>query len=176
MIGSFGSEGKTATAPELSRLREQDTAEHDREQWHTEANVQRAFVEALKGRGWTIRSVSNTAKRERGIDVIADRDLQTLGAEVKGYPSLGYADPKRAGEKKKATPRGQAWSWYAKAVLAAMTLRSTEPGWASVIVLPMTPRYLELFAATRDSLDAARIEVWWIQPDGGLAEEVRLNW
>lgn len=176
MIRRLGAERETVRGSELFRLQERDIAEHDREQWHTEADVQRAFVEALKGRGWTIRSVSNTVKRERGIDVIADRGPQTLGAEVKGYPSLGYADPKRAGEKKKASPRGQAWNWYAKAVLAAMTLRSAEPEWVSVIILPMIPRYLELYATTRGSLDAARIELWWIQPNGELAEEVPINY
>jgi Holliday junction resolvase-like predicted endonuclease len=145
-----------------------DSRPQDPEQWHTEVNVQKALVAALVDQGWQILAVRNTAKREPGIDVIAERDGQTLGAEVKGYPGRGYADPKRAGEKKKATPRGQAWNWYAKAVLAAMTLRSAEPEWANVIVLPVIPRYLELHAETKGSLDAAQIEVWWIQPSGEL--------
>ncbi|UKA56775.1 hypothetical protein LFT45_23150 (plasmid) [Arthrobacter sp. FW305-BF8] len=139
--------------------------------WHTEANVQKALVSALVNRGWRIQSAKNTALRESGIDVIADFDGQILGAEVKGYPTVGYADPRRAGEKKKANPRGQAGNWYAKAILAAMKLRCAEPEWVSVIVLPMVPRYLELYAQTKGSLDAAQIEVWWIERSGVLVKE-----
>lgn len=77
------------------------------EQWHTETNVQEAFVNALVDRGWRILSVKNTASREGGVDVIADRAGQKVGAEVKGYPTVGYADPKRAGEKRRRSHRGR---------------------------------------------------------------------
>ncbi|WP_248761343.1 hypothetical protein [Pseudarthrobacter sp. SSS035] len=139
------------------------------EQWHLEASVQNAFVSALVERGWRILSAKNTASREGGVDVIADLDGQKLGAEVKGYPTVGYADPRRAGEKKKANPREQAGNWYAKAILAAMKLRGAEPGWASIIVLPRIPRYVELYSQTKGSLDRAEIEVWWIERSGDLA-------
>lgn len=144
---------------------------YDPEQWHTEANVQKALVATLVDRGWQILSVKNTALRERGVDVIAERDGKMMGAEVKGYPTVGYADPKRAGEKKKAKPPGQAGNWYAKAILAAMKLRSAEPDWLSVIVLPMIPRYLELYAQTKGSLEVAQIEVWWVERSGDLVSQ-----
>lgn len=144
------------------------------EPWHTEANVQEALVTTLVDLGWRILSVKNTASRERGVDVIADLDGRMMGAEVKGYPTVGYADPRRAGEKKKAKPQGQAGNWYAKAILAAMKLRCAEPEWLSVIVLPMIPRYLELYAQTKGSLDGAQIEVWWIKPSGGLVKETAI--
>lgn len=146
----------------------------DSEEWHKEANVQKALVATLLDRGWRILSVKNTASREGGVDVIADRDGQTMGAEVKGYPTVGYADPKRADEKKKAKPQGQAGNWYAKAILAAMKLRSAEPDWVSVIVLPMVPRYLELYAQTKESLDVAQIEVWWIERSGDLVKKATI--
>jgi hypothetical protein len=138
----------------------------DSEEWHKEANVQNALVATLLDRGWRILSVKNTASREGGIDVIADRDGQTMGAEVKGCPTVGYADPKRADEK--------AGNWYAKAILAAMKLRSAEPDWVSVIVLPMVPRYLELYAQTKGSLDVAQIEVWWIERSGDLVKKATI--
>lgn len=147
---------------------------HDSEEWHKEANVQKALVAPLVDRGWRILSVKNTASREGGIDVIADRDGLMMGAEVKGYPTVGYADPKRAGEKKRAKPQGQAGNWYAKAILAAMKLRSAEPDWVSVIVLPRIPRYLELYAQTKGSLDVAQIEVWWIERSGDLVKQATI--
>jgi hypothetical protein len=146
--------------------------EQSSEQWYTEANVQQALVTALVEQDWRILSVKNTASREAGVDVTADLDGQKLGAEVKGYPTVGYADPKRAGEKKKAKPQGQAGNWYARAILAAMKLRSAEPEWLSLIVLPMIPRYLDLYAQTKGSLDGAQIEVWWIERSGELVKQV----
>jgi hypothetical protein len=60
-------------------------------QWHTEANVQALLVTALATDGWRILSVANTATKEHGIDVIAARDGQTAGIEVKGFPSRAFA-------------------------------------------------------------------------------------
>ena len=62
----------------------------------------------------------------------------------------------------------QAGHWYAQAVLAAMRLREKESSWRSVIVLPDFPRYRNLHSETSSSLEAAQIEVWWVNQDGGL--------
>jgi Holliday junction resolvase-like predicted endonuclease len=59
------------------------------EEWHTEANIQASLVTALAAGGWRILSVANTATKARGIDVIASRDAQTVGVEVKGFPAAG---------------------------------------------------------------------------------------
>ncbi|GAA5122480.1 hypothetical protein [Haloechinothrix salitolerans] len=135
-------------------------------EWHTEANVQAAVVTALAAAGWTVRSVANTATKERGVDIIAEYAGVMVGVEVKGFPSRTYADPSRAGEAKPTAPSTQAGHWFAQAILAAMRLRSREPDWRSVIALPDLPRYRNLHAETVDSLRAARIEVWWVHADG----------
>ena len=137
-------------------------------EWHTEANVQASLVTALAADGWRILSVANTATKEHGIDVIASRDGQTVGIEVKGFPSRGYADPARAGEVKRTSPSTQAGHWYSQAVLAAMRLRGKEPAWRSVIALPDFPRYRDLHAETAGSLAAAQIEVWWVDQAGAV--------
>ncbi|MEV4260561.1 hypothetical protein [Kribbella sp. NPDC049584] len=135
-------------------------------EWHTEANIQASLVTALATDGWRILSVANTATKEHGIDVIAARDNQTIGVEVKGFPSRGYADPNRASEVKRTSPSTQAGHWYSQAVLAAMRLRGKEPSWRSVIALPDFPRYRDLHAETAGSLAAAQIEVWWVDQTG----------
>jgi len=137
-------------------------------EWHTEANIQAALVTALAGERWRILSVANTATKEHGVDVIAARDGQTVGVEVKGFPSRGYADPARAGEVKRTSPSTQAGHWFSQAVLAAMRLRGKEPRWRSVIALPDFPRYRDLHAETAGSLSAAQIEVWWVDQAGGV--------
>jgi Holliday junction resolvase-like predicted endonuclease len=149
----------TSTAP----MKEASAGSED---WHTEANVQASVVTALAADGWRILSVANTATREHGIDVIASRDGQTLGIEVKGYPSRGYADPARAGEIKRTQPSTQAAHWYSQAILAAMRLRGKEPTWRSVVALPNFPRYRDLHSETAGSLAAAQIEVWWVDQNG----------
>jgi Holliday junction resolvase-like predicted endonuclease len=137
-------------------------------EWHTEANIQASLVTALAAEGWRILSVANTATKEHGIDVIAARDGQTVGVEVKGFPSRGYADPARAGEVKRTSPSTQAGHWYSQAVLAAMRLRGKEPEWRSVIALPDFPRYRDLHTETAGSLAAAQIEVWWVDQTGAV--------
>jgi hypothetical protein len=118
--------------------------------------------------GWRILSVANTATKEHGIDVIALRNGETVGIEVKGFPSRGYADPARAGEVKRSSPSTQASHWYSQALLAAMRLRGNEPTWRSVVALPDFPRYRDLHAETAASLVAAQIEVWWVEATGAV--------
>lgn len=137
-------------------------------EWHSEANVQAALVTALARAGWRILSVANTATKEHGIDVIASRDGRTVGVEVKGFPSRGYADPARAAEVKRTSPSTQAGHWYSQAILAAMRLRGKEPTWRSVIALPDFPRYRDLHTETAGSLAAAEIEVWWVDQTGAV--------
>lgn len=157
-----------ASSPEPALRHDVDEPSESGGEWHTEANVQAALVTALAGDGWRILSVANTATKEHCIDVIASRDGQTVGVEVKGYPSRGYADPARAGEVKRTRPSTQTSHWYSQAVLAAMRLRGKEPQWRSVIALPYFPRYRDLLAETAGSLSAAQIEVWWLDQAGAV--------
>lgn len=138
------------------------------EEWHTEANVQAAVVTALASSGWRVLSVADTSARARGIDVVATKGEETVGVEVKGFPSRSYADPARSSEIKPTAPSTQAGHWYSQAVLAAMRLRGKQPSWRSAIALPDFPRYRDLYSETRGSLVAAGIEVWWVDPQGGV--------
>ncbi|WP_211244942.1 DUF7669 domain-containing protein [Intrasporangium oryzae] len=168
---SEGTAAPVPLGPPSSGSSPQPQPDQDRRpagEWYTEADVQSSLVTALVKNGWRILSVANTAAREHGIDVVAARDGQTAGIEVKGFPSRNYADPSRAGEAKRTLPGTQAGHGYAQAVLAAMRLRGKEPRWRSAIVLPDFPRYRELHGQTVASLSAAQIEVWWIDRSGDL--------
>lgn len=135
-------------------------------EWHTEANTQRLLVEWLVGEGWTIVRTANTATREHGIDVVAERDAQRLGIEVKGYPSRFYVAGLKKGQVKTSTPKEQAKKWYAHALVPAMRLRTCDPDSASVMCFPDFPVYRELYADTAASLRVAGIEVWLVSEDG----------
>jgi Holliday junction resolvase-like predicted endonuclease len=140
------------------------------ETWHKEENVQAALVRFLVADGWTILREANTASREHGIDVVAEFDGATYGIEVKGFPSRGYADPRRAAEIKRTSPSTQAGHWYSQAILAATRLRGKQPDMRSVIALPNFPRYRTLVDQTRGSMDAAGIEVWWVDEFGRVTK------
>jgi hypothetical protein len=58
--------------------------------WFWEGNVQEALAGYLEGKGWSIRSLADTAARSRGIDIVAVRGSTQLLVEVKGYPSTTY--------------------------------------------------------------------------------------
>lgn len=141
-------------------------------EWHTEAQVQAMVVAHLAGEGWQITRVADTGSRERGIDITAARGVETVAIEVKGFPSRGYADLRRAGEEKRAHPSAQATGWYGRAILAAMLTRSRMPGARSVIALPDFSRYRNLFMETAGSLEKCGIEVWWVSQDGDVIPAV----
>jgi hypothetical protein len=125
----------------------------------------------LAGAGWRIVRVADTATKEHGIDIEAVHGKERVGIEVKGYPSRTYADTARAGQIKRTQPSTQAVHWYAQAVLAAMRLRTKQPETTrSVIALPDFPRYRQLHIETAGSLQAARIELWWVAGDGQVTE------
>jgi hypothetical protein len=73
--------------------------------WPWEGAVQAVFVEFLGSKGWRVDAVADTATKERGVDILATKHGRTLGAEVKGWPSSNYADPRRAYETKRPSRR-----------------------------------------------------------------------
>ncbi|HUZ23343.1 MAG TPA: hypothetical protein VMV07_06210 [Streptosporangiaceae bacterium] len=137
--------------------------------WPAEAHVQGMVVSHLVRDGWRIMPVTDTAKRERGIGIVADRAGETLAIEVKGFPGRNYAGPRRAGEQKRAQPGTLAAGWYGRAVLAAMLARSRMPHARPVIALPDLLPYRNLFQETSASLRLCRIELWWVSQDGNVA-------
>lgn len=124
----------------------------------------------LKREGWQIESQANTASRQRGIDILAKRNTEQLAIEVKGFPGRGYADPRRAGERKRAHPGTQATGWYGRAVLTAMLTRTRRPHARSVIALPDVLKYRDLFRETAGSLQSCGIDVWWVSQSGDVTE------
>lgn len=137
-------------------------------EWHTEANVQAALVTALTVDGWRILSVATTAAKEHGIDVIASRDGQTAGVEVKGYPSRGYANPARAGDVKRTSPSTQAGRWHSQAVLLRRVYGARGRSGAASLLCPTSRATRDLHAETAGSLAAAQTEVWWVDQAGAV--------
>ncbi len=69
-------------------------------EWWWEGNVQAAVGRHLAADGWSIRRVADTASRERGVDIEANRDSGQLLVQVKGYPSATYVLGPKEGQLK----------------------------------------------------------------------------
>ena len=154
--------------PMVAQAIDEPPVEADPTDWHTEENIQRLIVERLRSTGWTILRTANTATGETGIDVVAERNGETVGIEVKGYPSKTYARGAKKGQPKRTAPSTQAAHWFSHAILAAMKLRVAQPSWQSVMAFPDFPRYRRLYAATAAPLAAAGIEVWLVSRGGTI--------
>lgn len=140
--------------------------------WHAEASVQAMLIEHLRKDGWEIVRSADTARRERGIDIEATKGTETVAIEVKGFPGGNYADPRRAGETKRAQPSSQAKIWYASAILASMIVRTQRPAARVVMAFPDFPRYRDLYRQTAEQLQKCGIELWWITRHGNVTVAV----
>jgi hypothetical protein len=139
-----------------------------REEWSWEGNVQAAAIAWLSARGWRIRRVADTGSREHGTDVVAERAGRVLHAEVKGWPSNRYVDPRRATEPKRTNPSVQARVWFADALMHALRLRDTHTGDAVAIVLPDTGTYRGLASTIAASVDRAEVAVLFVDEAGDV--------
>lgn len=156
----------TVPAPAIAPMPAAPAEGDPASEWHTEENTQRLLVEWLSREGWTIVRTANTATREHGLDVVAERESHRLGVEVKGYPSRFYVAGPKKGQVKISTPKEQAKKWYAHALVPAMRLRTHEPASLSVMCFPDFPVYRQLYADTALSLRAAGIDDWFVSQEG----------
>ena len=139
--------------------------------WPWEGHVQSLFAAYLHSHGWLVTAMADTATKAPGVDVLARRAERRLGAEVKGFPSVGYADPRRAAETKKTQPSTQAGHWFSQALMKAMMLLDSHPGHESLIVLPDHPRYHDLARRTRRGRVAAEVHVVFVSADGSAGSD-----
>lgn len=134
--------------------------------WYWEGNVVEALARYLEGAGWIVTGKADTRTRERGVDITANKVGRTLLVEVKGYPTIGYRDPRRAGERKPTNPTLQAQHWYSHAVLKAMRLQTEHPEAVVAIGLPDFPRYRTLVDETRQGLERLRVALLVVRETG----------
>lgn len=136
--------------------------ESAQDEWFWEGKVQAKLANHLKENGYKLIRVADTASRQQGIDIHAEKEGKTLLIEVKGYPSEMYNDPRRSHETKKTSATLQAGHWYSHAILKSMRLQTEHPEAQIVIGLPNFPRYRALFNETKSSLEKLEVQVWWV--------------
>jgi hypothetical protein len=139
-------------------------------EWFWEGHVQDRVVAHLMGQGWLIMSTADTASRSTGPDIEARKANLRLMVEVKGYPSVGYRDPRRASEVKRTNPTLQAKHWFADALLKVVRHRGTHPRDLVATAFPKFARYESLLAESFDSLDRLGVGVFLVPEAGPVLE------
>jgi hypothetical protein len=130
--------------------------------------VQKRVVTCLVREGWDVLRVADTASRERGTDIRAERAGMLLHVEVKGYPSKSYADLQRAHEAKPTQPATQARVWFAGAVVKVLQLRQEYPDDEVALALPDVPTYRSLLRTIETTVAAVRLSVLLVRDDGSV--------
>lgn len=120
--------------------------------WFWEGNVCTAVETHLVREGWRIVRKADALRREHGVDLHAERNGEEMLVEVKGFPSVSYRDPRRAGEIKKTRPSTQAWMWYSHALMAAVSLQERHPDGTVAMAFPEVQRYRDLIDQTATGL------------------------
>ena len=136
-------------------------------EWDWEGNVQATVVAHLAGTGWIIISAADTARREPGIDIVAERCGRRLLVEVKGWPSTTYARGERAGQPKPTQPTLQAAHWFAEG-LTTLIRRGCSPDDVLALALPDKPRYRTLLAQAGWALDRLDMTIYLVTEDGSV--------
>ncbi len=159
---------ETARRAEPEVRRSVSKEAHD---WPWEGRVQAVFGNYLQLHGWTVTGMADTATKARGVDLLAYKRDRRLGAEVKGWPSVGYADPRRADEVKRTQPSTQAGHWFSQALMKAIMLRDSHPDHESLVIVPDYPRYRDLARRTVTGRTSAQVHVVFVQEGGDAVSE-----
>lgn len=121
--------------------------------WYWEGNVQAAAVALLSRDGWRIARVANTASREKGKDIVADRAGAHLWVTVKGYYE--------------GNNQSIAGNWarhsFEAAMLHVILWREEDNAVRIAVALPSMQTYQNLSARVRWFCKAARFDFIWVK-------------
>jgi hypothetical protein len=137
--------------------------------WLWEGNVQSALARYLEVSGWLIERLADTARRERGFDILASRPDRRLAVEVKGYPERTYSRGAKEGQRKVAVPSAQATVYFGGALASVTRYREADPNLGLAIGLPDVPRYRDLVTQRATSLRDLGIGVFLVTEDGTVS-------
>ncbi|MHB0979212.1 MAG: hypothetical protein ACYC5Q_03880 [Thermoleophilia bacterium] len=130
--------------------------------WHWEGNLQAALAGHLVAQGYRLRQAVDTALKQRGVDVVAERDGETLWVTVKGYPE---GTPK-------TNAATQSRHWFAHAMFDVARYRTDRADVAIGVALPDGIKtYLDLASKVAWLKETAPFRFFWVAEDGAVREE-----
>ena len=129
--------------------------------WFWEGNVQAVVVRTLAAQDYIIRSVSDTASRQRGKDIVAERNGTPLWITVKGYP-------KDTGKTPAST---QAGHYFKEVIFDIIEYRGESEVAELGIALPDFRRYRSLAKKTDWLQSVAKFSFYWVRKNGEVVVE-----
>jgi hypothetical protein len=137
------------------------SSENDEDNWFWEGNVQAVVVRHIAARGYLVRSVADTATKQRGKDIIAEKDGKPLWVSVKGYPK----------GTKRTRPATQASHWFKQVIFDVIEYRGENRESELAVALPDYPRYRTLAERITWFQAAANFAYFWVQENGEVKIE-----
>ncbi len=128
--------------------------------WFWEGNVQNAVVRHLVEKGYAILSVADTASKEHGKDIVAQKGKVKLWVSVKGFPK-GTA---------KTRPSTQAGHWFKGVVFDMLRYRGESSDAELGVAIPDFPRYRKLAEMISWLQPIAKFTYLWVHEEGEVAE------
>jgi hypothetical protein len=125
-------------------------------QWFWEGNVQAQLVRYLSGQNYRIRSVADTLTKQRGIDIVAERNGEVLWISVKGYPAGTDRTP----------PSTQAGHWFKQAIFDVLSYRGQDKSVSLGVGLPDYKRYRALSSKIDWLRPIADFRYFWVEETG----------
>jgi hypothetical protein len=138
--------------------------------WFWEGHVQARLRDHFVAQGWSVLRESDCFLRERGIDLLLERDDVQLAIEVKGFPSTTYGRGPLKGQTKPTQPTLQAKHWFGEVLLAAILIQSKHPAYTVAVAFPDMPRYRSLIETTHHALMRLGLGVFLVQDGGAIVE------
>jgi Holliday junction resolvase-like predicted endonuclease len=137
------------------------------DEWFEETNVAKKIKKFLEKNDWKIIEF-NENKRQKGPDIIAEKNQEQLVIEVKGYPSRYYVRGKKKGKLKPTPPELQATHWFAEAILSVLLKKSEDPKIKIAIGLPDFEKYRELINKIKFVRREIGIEFYLVKENGQI--------
>jgi hypothetical protein len=131
------------------------------ELWFWEGNVQSKVVNYLASQNYQIRSVADTATRQQGIDIIAEKAGMILWVSAKGFPK----------GTDKTQPSTQAGHWFKQAIFDIIDYRGRDKNASLALAFPDFPRYHSLAQKISWFKPVADFKYFWVRENGEVIAE-----
>jgi hypothetical protein len=129
--------------------------------WFWEGNVQAVVVRSLSAQDYIIRSVADTASRQQGKDIIAERNGTPLWITVKGYPK----------DTSKTPASTQAGHGFKQAIFDIIEYRGESEIAELGVALPDFRRYRSLAKKIDWFQSVAKFSYYWVRKNGEISIE-----
>ena len=133
-IHNFWIGGNQLVAQQKSEKKgkESISSEKGDDNWFWEGNIQSSIIKYLTTQGYQIRSVADTARRQPGKDITAEKYGKTLWISVKGYPK-GTS---------RTHPSTQASHWFKQIIFDIIEYRGESKEAELVVGFGLPPQYV----------------------------------